>query len=61
LIGAQYLPIFLLQSAAQATDEQIDISAQQYVAHILYPELDPQVRLTRLLSEMEQSKNQLKP
>jgi glutathione-regulated potassium-efflux system ancillary protein KefG len=61
LIGAQYLPIFLLQSAAQATDEQIDISAQQYVAHILNPELDPQVRLTRLLSEMEHSKNQLKP
>jgi glutathione-regulated potassium-efflux system ancillary protein KefG len=61
LIGAQYLPIFLLQGAAQATDEQIDISAQQYVAHIVNPELDPQVRLIRLLSEMEQSRTRLKP
>jgi glutathione-regulated potassium-efflux system ancillary protein KefG len=61
LIGVQYLPIFLLQGAAQATDEQIDISAQQYVAHIVNPELDPQVRLIRLLSEMEQSRTRLKP
>ena len=59
LIGAKFLPFFLFQGAVQATQEQIDMSASQYVAHITNPELDPQVRLRRLLSEMEQAGTKL--
>lgn len=59
LIGAKFLPAFLLHGTVQATEEQIDLSARQYVAHIVNPELDPQVRLRRLLSEMQQAGTQL--
>jgi len=59
LIGAKFLPSFLFQGAVQASQEQIDMSAPQYVAHITNPELDPQVRLRRLLSEMEQAGTKL--
>jgi glutathione-regulated potassium-efflux system ancillary protein KefG len=60
LIGTKFLPAFLLQGAVQATDEEVDISASQYVAHIRNPELDPQVRLSRMLSEMKQAGTKLK-
>ncbi len=60
LIGAKFLPYFLFQGAVQATQEQVDLSATQYVDHITNPELDPQVRLRRLLLEMEQAGTQLK-
>ena len=59
LIGAKFLPPFLLQGAVQATPEQIDESAIRYVSYISEPELDPQVRLRRLLSEMEQAGTKL--
>ena len=59
LIGAKFLPPFLLQGAVQATPEQIDESARRYVRHISDPELDPQVQLRRLLSEMEQAGTEL--
>jgi len=59
LIGAKFLPVFLFQGAVQASQEQINKSAHQYLAHITNPELDPQVRLRRLLSEMEQAGTKL--
>lgn len=59
LIGAKFLPPFLLQGAVQATKEQIDESAIRYVSYISNPELDPQIRLRRLLSEMKQAGTEL--
>lgn len=55
LVGARYLAPFLLFGAVAATDERIEQSAQAYLRHITDPELDPQVALSRLLSEMEHS------
>ena len=59
LIGAKFLPAFFLQGVVQATEEQIEMSARQYVAHITNPDLDPQARLRRLLSEMEEAGTKL--
>ena len=52
LIGTKYLPPFIFHGTVQATAEDVELSAARYVAHICDPELDPQVRLRRLLAEM---------
>lgn len=54
LIGMKFLPPFILHGAVQMTPDQMDESAPAYVKHICDPELDPQVRLSRLLKKMEQ-------
>ena len=53
LIGANYLAPFLLHGAVQAKPEDIDASAIKLISHITNPELDPKVRLKRLLGELK--------
>ncbi|KEQ27397.1 NAD(P)H-dependent oxidoreductase [Paenibacillus tyrfis] len=53
-IGMTMLPHFKLYGAAQATDEQIESSAKQYLQYILNPELDPRIARQRMLDEMKQ-------
>lgn len=53
-IGMTMLPHFKLYGAVQATDEQIESSAKQYLQHILNPELDPRIARQRMLDEMKQ-------
>jgi hypothetical protein len=52
LIGANYLAPFLLHGAVQAKPEDIDASASNMISHITNPELDPKLRLKRLLGEL---------
>ncbi len=59
LIGMKFLPAFILNGAVQATPQQVDESARDYVAHITDPELDPRTSLSRLLSEMEDAGTEL--
>lgn len=54
LIGMKFLPPFILHGTVQMTPHQMDESAATYVKHVCDPELDPQVRLSRLLKKMEQ-------
>ncbi len=54
LIGMKFLPPFVLHGTVQATIEQLDESAQSYLKHILDAELNPQVRLSRLLEKMKE-------
>jgi len=51
-IGMTMLPHFKLHNAIEATDEQIERSAGQYIAHITNPELDPRIVRRRMLEEM---------
>lgn len=53
LIGMKFLPPFILHGTVQLTPEQIEASAPAYAKHICDADLDPQVRLSRLLEEME--------
>jgi glutathione-regulated potassium-efflux system ancillary protein KefG len=53
LTGMIFLPAFLLQGTVTASAKDIEASALRYVAHIRNPELNPQVRLQKLLGEME--------
>jgi putative NADPH-quinone reductase len=59
LIGMKFLPPFIFHGAVQATPELINESAIQYAKHICNPELDPQITLRRLLSEMEKAGTKL--
>lgn len=52
LTGMIFLPAFLFQGAVVATPEAIENSASSYLAHICNEELNPQVRLKKLLAEM---------
>ena len=59
LLGMKFLPYFVLHGAVQASAEEIDLSAADYVAHITNPDLDPQRKLKRLLGEMEKAGTKL--
>jgi glutathione-regulated potassium-efflux system ancillary protein KefG len=61
LIGMVFLPAFLFQGAVTAAAESVEMSASQYVAHIRNPELNPQIRLRKLLGEMESEGVKLEP
>lgn len=53
-ISMTMLPHFTFYGAVQATDEQIEINAEQYIQHIMNPELDPRIARKRMLEEMQQ-------
>lgn len=59
LTGMNFLPAFKIHSAVVITDEDLEKSAVDYVNHITDPELDPQVELKRILSEMQETGNEL--
>lgn len=59
LTGMNFLPAFKIHSAVVITDEDLEKSAVDYVNHIIDPELDPQVELKRILSEMQETGNEL--
>jgi glutathione-regulated potassium-efflux system ancillary protein KefG len=59
LTGMNFLPAFKIHSAVVITDENLEKSAVDYVNHITDPELDPQVELKRILSEMQETGNEL--
>ncbi|WP_457668966.1 NAD(P)H-dependent oxidoreductase [Thiolapillus sp.] len=48
-----FLPAFVKHGVVIAAKEEIDQSASDYLAHILDPGLNPQIKLSKLLSEME--------
>ncbi|GED69094.1 putative NAD(P)H oxidoreductase YdeQ [Brevibacillus reuszeri] len=56
-VGMTMLPHFTFYGAVQATEEQIEISARQYIQHIVNPELDPRIARRRMLAEMKQKMN----
>ena len=56
-VGMTMLPLFTFYGAVQATEEQIEISARQYVEHIMNPELDPRIARRQMLAEMKQKMN----
>ena len=60
LIQMKFLPYFSMHNAIRVTEEELEACAKSYVKHILDPELNPHVKLTRLLSEMKKSGVQLK-
>ncbi|WP_342773125.1 NAD(P)H-dependent oxidoreductase [Paenibacillus flagellatus] len=51
LIGMKFLPSFVFHGAAGAPDEAVSRSAEDYVRHIMNPELDPRVRLMRAIRQ----------
>jgi putative NADPH-quinone reductase len=53
LIGMIFLPAYVFHGAVQASEKEIDTSASNYVTHIKNTELNPKIRLKRLLSELE--------
>jgi glutathione-regulated potassium-efflux system ancillary protein KefG len=53
LIGMEFLPPYVFHRAVQAKKEEIDASASAYLAHIQDAELNPAIRLSKLLAEME--------
>ncbi len=55
LIGTSYLAPFLFHGAVQASPDAIEASAAALISHITNPELDPKVRLKRLLGELEKA------
>ncbi len=59
LTGMTYLPVFMIQGAVQATEAQIEQSAQDYLAHITNELLDPKAKLKKLLGEMESTGTKL--
>lgn len=52
-IGMLFLPPYIFYGALQATKDEIEASAAAYFTHITTTNLNPDVRLKRLLSEME--------
>jgi glutathione-regulated potassium-efflux system ancillary protein KefG len=54
LIGMKYLPAYVLHGAVQVNEDEIAASAVGYVKHITNEELNPEVRLKKLLGEMEE-------
>jgi glutathione-regulated potassium-efflux system ancillary protein KefG len=54
LIGMKYLPAYVLHGAVQVSEAEIAASAVSYVEHITNEELNPEVRLKKLLGEMEE-------
>jgi putative NADPH-quinone reductase len=54
LTGMQFLPAFILHGAVQATPQQVEQSAVDYIRHISNEELNPKVKLNKLLNEMDQ-------
>ncbi len=61
LTGMVYLPAFVTHGVVVASAEEIDRSAGDYLEHILDPELNPQVKLGKLLGEMEDEGVELEP
>lgn len=59
LTGMNFLPAFKIHSAVVINDEDLEQSAKDYVAHITNPELDPKVELKRILTEMQETDNEL--
>lgn len=59
LTGMNFLPAFKIHSAVVISDEDLEASAVAYAKHIIDPELDPQVELKRILSEMQETGNEL--
>jgi glutathione-regulated potassium-efflux system ancillary protein KefG len=55
LIGMKFLPAYVLHGAVQVTEDEITASAVSYVEHITNEELNPEVRLKKLLGEMEEA------
>ena len=55
LIGTNYLAPFLFHGTVQASPEAIEASAAELISHITNPELDPKVRLKRLLGELKEA------
>ena len=55
LIGTNYLAPFLFHGTVQASPEAIEASAAELISHISNPELDPKVRLKRLLGELKEA------
>lgn len=53
-ISMTMLPHFEFYGAVQATDEQIEMSTQPFIQHILDPELDPRIARKRMFEEMQQ-------
>ena len=53
LIGMISLPAYVFHGAVQATEDEIAASASEYLMHIRNTELNPEVKLKKLLSEME--------
>ena len=54
LAQMQYLKAFVLHKAVVATDEEIEKSAKDYVAHISDENLNPEVALKRILNQMQE-------
>ncbi len=54
LIGMDFLPAFILHGAVQVSPQEIQQSAHDYIQHITNEELNPKVKLKKLLDEMEQ-------
>ncbi|MCT4612105.1 MAG: NAD(P)H-dependent oxidoreductase [Clostridia bacterium] len=52
LAQMKYLAPFKTHRSVVLTDEELEKSAKDYVAHILNPELDPEVALKRINAEM---------
>ena len=53
LTGMTYLRPFVAHGMAQADETQIEASVPDMLGHVSDPELNPQVRLARLLKEIE--------
>lgn len=53
LTGMTYLRPFVAHAIAQATDDEIRQHVPQMLAHVTYPDLDPGIRLARLLKAIE--------
>lgn len=53
LTGMIFLPPYIFHGAVQASQEAIESSATSYLRHITNPELNPQVLLRKMLSDME--------
>ncbi|GAB2457986.1 NAD(P)H-dependent oxidoreductase [Comamonas humi] len=53
LIGMRFLPPFVFHEADRATPEQISMSAEQMLAHVLSLDLDPALKRKALLNPAE--------
>ena len=59
LTGMKFLPSYKIHSAVIISDQDLEVSAKQYIEHILNSELDPQVELKSILKEMKEIGNEL--
>lgn len=55
LLGMTFLPAYVLHGAVELADDALEASADALLRHLLDPELDPGVRLARLLGRMEET------